>query len=352
MTLFKSTEEILTSMTKEEMQSSITQAGGEYHHAHGEKKLAEILFGLQEVEVDLKPVSSEPSFTPDPVVKKPSKTKASSTNFWEDLANEVDSATKKEVAKQIDRATFISQNHNFHMMPTGEDKEGRPMRYVRGQQTLDIGEQNSSGVVLRLDMIHFKGQSQPLPYDKREGLGVLFTKDPWLKKFIRDHRDFGNNFYEYNPKAIQRENLNKRRKRDILSAGIFNASVDDLVQILSYIDLQKGRDTFETLYKLGDDRDELESRCINLVDRDMDGVLDAMKGKLPKVTFMINKAKYLGIINVNNDKTLVTWADNGTEICKSSLNENWQKSLYNYLVTAKGRNVFDAMSERTRVMFA
>lgn len=335
MAVYKSVQDIIDSTEKKEIREKLKALDVEHHHAESVQSLAEKLFNAQSDGGTVVEVA----------------TKATDDDFFAKLAAEAETkGANKRPDKKSSMATFVSKNHNFWESAKGLDKDGRHIRYVSGFDTLDIKTQEDSGVVFKVDPIRFRGLDHPLPDDPFNGRGVLRTKDEALKEYIRTNKNFGTKYNEYAPEELRRTKLREQEKINSLQHGVFSADYEDLVMIVSFMDLQRGSDTFESLYS-NSQRDTLLHKCLAYINNDTDNILEAMKGKMSKVIFMINKAKLLGKIKVTSDGTDVQWASNGSTICRSSRTSNWQHDLFNYLATPEGRLDFDKLSTMTGVTF-
>ena len=338
MGLYDSIQSIIDSNEHSEIRAKLKELEVKHHHKEKIETLAEKLFiatgGEGEVQVEVKPKSEKKD------------------DFFADLDKEITREVKKiKASKTPDTVIFVSKNHNLHLAPRGLNKDGQYMRFVEGHNTLDIGEQKASDSVFKIKPIVFQGISNPLYNDPNNGRGVLRTKNEYLKKYIRTHTGFQNQFFEYNPSEIERIDNAKDRVITLLKAGMYKASDDDLVMIVSYMDMKAGRkNTFDSLYQRVD-TETLISKCRKYINNSPDLFREAMTSKISKVIFMINLAKANGLIKVTSDEREVQWGMDNKTIIQSSMTSDWRNDMVHHLTTPDGRKNFDILSDRTHVMF-
>jgi len=109
-----------------------------------------------------------------------------------------------------------------------------------------------------------------------------------------------------------------------------------------------GRDNFEALERMSSM--DLKQKALVRVKTDIDGWLRACQDRLASATYMVNRAKFQGIIKVSSDGRSITMASNGQEICKVSAAEDWQTTLIDKLAkTPEGQNTLKKLETMTGV---
>jgi len=325
---YDSPESIQDSMELDEIRQELKDLGVKFHPATGAEKLSKLLFDQVGTGVA--------------TMEKPKN-----DDFFADIAKEI----RSEVAKikkgtEGKVKTYLSKNHNTYIHPSALSKSGKRMRYVKGSNTLDIAEQRATMDVIPLEPIKFKGAQPPIRMGKFEGRGVLTTSDDVLCEFIESLTEYGSSIVKYDSKELQKESLERTRKESLLNAAIFQASDNDLIRVITTIDLSvSGRDTFDRWYQA--QRDDLEQTAIRYASNDADAMLNAMESKVSKVVFLVNLSKKMGIINVTPDGKEVRLSSTGITVVHSSLSTGWQSDMRDHLVSPEGQKLLDKLEVAT-----
>ena len=275
-----------------------------------------------------------------------------SDDYFETVARQIKEETsiKKEPEQDKNKSwAFISRHFTFSMPPQGSTKSGKVIRYVKGLKSLDIAEQRSQADTFNLTAILFEGaEGTRYEIEGYTGRSLKVVSDPALAKFLQEHERYGDDFILYDKEKQIAKKVESERKVNMAKVSVLDPKVDqrDLVRVLSYLDLkERGSDTYDALKNSS--KDSLISKCLLIIDKDIDKFIDAMGSKESKAIFLVNLAVDKGIITVSSDGREVKRADNNKVIIRSSIGSNWQTDLKNYLVSETGQSLGRELVLRT-----
>ena len=328
MSKYNSAEYIEGSMSLEDVKKELTDLGVKFHPATGLKRLSETLF--------------EASGGTDVAVE----TKVDD-NFLKDLENQIKSVKKAKASASPKQVTYISKNNNLNLSPLGVNKKGVSMRYVEGYSTLSVEEQRRQGDVFKIRRLLFKGTGMEQNMNGFIGRGALSTADATLQEFLDTHQKYGSWFTRFDSQEIARTEQEKDEKITLLKAGIYKASEDDLIRIITYIELMgTGSDNFSSYYNRSD-MVTLKRKAVQFALSDPDTVTDALNSKLSKVVFLVNLAKAMDFIKVSANGREVILKSTNAVIVQSSLSTGWHMDTVDYLVTPDGRRLLEKLEMLT-----
>ncbi len=329
--VYASIKDIVDTMEVDDIKKELKKLDISFHHNHGVEKLAKLLFDSTKGSGNQKP----------------------SDDSWAKLADDI----RKDVAKvKRDKGskskTYIAKNFNYYLGCTAVNSNNKKVRYVVGYDTLDIGEQNEIGDVFELDSIFFKGSTSGKVFENSNGFkgrSILQTKNELLQKFLEDNKKFNQDYAIYDPSELEARKQEEMIKRSRLIVAAQDASEDDLICTLSYLEMKKGNaNSFKQMYG-SMTKPKLFSRAMKYIDSDADLFLDAMQSKASKAVFMVNVARAMNRIEVTNDGREVRWADNKKTICNSSLATDWQNDLLDFMFSPEGKPLFEKLQVMTGV---
>lgn len=332
---YTSVQDVLDSLRPEDIKKELQTLNVKFHHNNKDETLAELLFET------LKSKDTE----------KP-KEDGVFNESWAELSKRIPKQAKRETNTPTRKTmVFIAKPARYHLAPEGISKEGKVIRYVKGYSSLSIAEQREQGDVFPLDLIRFEF-TEGVEFRNSsgfKGLSRLFTSDETLIKYITSNKKYGQEYALLDADEMQNMKLEKRKKETLAAAAVYNAGDDTLIATLSFLNMREGgRDTYEALINCNSKT--LKEKALQRVDNDIDEWLRAMGDKMASATYMVNRAKDLGIIKVSSDGRSITMASNSQEICKSSVATDWQVDLITKLSgTPEGQNILKKLEVSTGV---
>ena len=331
---YNSVQEVVDLLTSKEIYTILKEAGEKCHHAEAHESLAEKLINLQ-----------NRGNTKEQVEEKATSSNKELEEWAKKIREESDSV-KKAVKK--DRVmNFISKDFNARVSCIGQNKEGKNIRYAEGYDTIDIEEQRRTGDVFKSDYILFRGiEGTEYVMDKFIGRGWLSTSSKGLQDYLFNHKRYGSKFILYDKEEISRREAAHDEKITKLKSWMYNASRDDLLSILVYIEMSTGRNPYEKLSNITD-MNILTASCRKIIEKDPDAFLAAMESKRRSLIHLVHKAKDMGVIKVTKDEREVKLAENGRTLVKSSVSSNWQDDIVNYLTQPDGLMLIKKLELKT-----
>lgn len=332
--VYNSIQDILDSTDKQGIQRKLGELGVKYHHASGEQKLAELLF------------ESTGGSTSKEV--KTSTKSSSNLSEWEKLGQTVAKKTSRiKKAGRTKTRHYIHKWFNVNLSPNGINKNGKKMRYAKGLASLVVSEQVMESDIFDLGYIKFKGiEGTTFDMNGFIGRSILSTADETLQEYIETHKSFGNLFVLYDKEELTRQELADDVKLTAIKYGIHNASDEDLVSTLSYLNMRNGRNNFKELFAITD-KGSLRLKALKYANQDPDRFLETTASKEAKVIMLVNLAREFNMITVSSDETQVMLSDNGKVVCNSSRSSDWQEDLKDFLFTPEGMPLAQKMEVLT-----
>jgi hypothetical protein len=237
--------------------------------------------------------------------------------------------------KRLKSKTYISKKFNHWLSTRGKDKIGREIRYVKGQKTL-FPEQQIGVRKFKVDNLRFRGVENYV-YEMGEftGLSILLVTDPLLMEYIESHESFGRQIVEYDEEELSRVLLIKDRMETKLKFWAYEATTDDLVAVLTYIEGKMGKKSYDKLSSTID-KNKLISSAIRYIEHDPDAFLNVMESQTAKMYHLVHKAKDIGIISVSRNGRDIKMTENNSIICHSSVSSDWEYDLITHLLSPNG----------------
>ena len=258
---------------------------------------------------------------------------------------------KKENPKDIYKdKVYVSSFSNFNLQPKGINNRGKLMRYAAGYDTLEIKEQNENnpeGVFV--DLIHFEKYAEVEDYFTIEDFGIVrssifVSKDnTMLQEYLETHKNYGVFFIEYDEKKKKRLAIIERERKAKLEAGVREATRDELLIPLVYIDSINGVDSFEHLSVL--DIYDLKDKAYEAADFETDEFMEASQSNRAKVLHLANIAKRDAIIQVTDGGRSIVWTGNKQLITTVPIGRLWADEMIEFLLMPENSNILSKLSE-------
>lgn len=339
--MYDSVQDIVDTMEKKDILAKLKELGSTTHHATKVEKLAEELFDHYNPDAPIKSIEVN-SETVEPEDAYRSKLKSIAAGIRKESA-----AVKKAKATKVKK--YISKNFNFFLPRKGMSSDNKRIRYVDGYDTLDIEKQNQSGEVFKLPNIKFRGvENHIYKMGTYEGRSILSVENPTLQEFIESHRRYGSDFILYDEEEISKKEQIEDRKITKLKSWAYEASFDDLVCVLVYINMKSGKGNYDILAATTD-QNRLIKQATDVIEKARDGAnlfLEAMESDHAKFVHLVHKAKDKGIVTVSRDGRYVKMAENNNVVCESSLSSDWENDLIDHLFTPEGQPLLKKMEQK------
>lgn len=330
---YESPQEIEANMDLDTMKKILTDAEVKFHPAEKEKKLSQKVF---------KVYGGSKSTPDDDTIDAEKLNKIAAS-----IRKEAEGVKKSQPNKT---KCYIANAHNYNLPRKGVNKATHKiMRYVDNYDSLDIEAQNRTGEVFKLPPILFRGinSEHKLHMGNFVGRSVLNTDNPLLQEFIETHRRFGSDFIVYDKEEITRGEMVKDRKVTKIKNWVYeHATHDDLVSILSYINMKAGSSNYEVLMGTTD-LNALRFKANQAAVASADDFLAVMESKEAKFIHLVHKASDRGLIKISRDGRDVILAENNKVVCQSSVSSDWENDLVQHLLTPEGFPLLRRMEKDT-----